>query len=326
MSNVKSSSPWRGSAKAAPRRKTKKPDGAVVPSLQGNWGYLFTAPFVIMFLIFGLAPVIYSVYIAFFQWDPLDFTHNFVGLQNFTEVIGDYRFWLAVRNTFSIWALSTFPQMLMAILLANVLRNPKLRFKTFWRTILLVPNITSVLAVAIVFGQLFSRDFGLVNLAMTWLGFPHHTNFVSETLPGHIAIATMITWRWVGYNSLIFLAAMLAVPNELYEAAAIDGANRWRQFTSVTLPGIRNTITFVLVVGTIGGLQVFAEPLTLAGSESGGDSRQFSTLTLFLYEQAHMGNWGYAATIGIMITFIVLIISGINFLLTRRIGSGENVQ
>jgi len=207
-----------------------------------------------------------------------------------------------------------------------VLRNPKLRFKTFWRTILLVPNITSVLAVAIVFGQLFSRDFGLVNLAMGWLGFTHHIDFVSEAIPGQIAIATMITWRWLGYNALIFLAAMLAVPNELYEAAAIDGANRWRQFTSVTLPGIRNTITFVLVVGTIGGLQVFAEPLTLAGSEAGGDSRQFSTLTLFLYEQAHMGNWGYAATIGIMITFIVLIISGINFLITRRIGSGEAVQ
>ncbi|MFM7030830.1 MAG: carbohydrate ABC transporter permease [Micrococcales bacterium] len=325
MSKTKSASPWRTPSAKAVKRKNQKPDG-VVPSLQGRWGYLFTAPFTVMFLIFGLAPVIYSVYIAFFQWDPLDFTHSYIGLKNFQQVIVDDRFWLAVQNTFQIWALSTFPQMILAIALANVLRNPKLRFKTFWRTILLVPNITSVLAVAIVFGQLFSRDFGLVNLALGWLGFTHHIDFVSEAIPGQIAIATMITWRWLGYNALIFLAAMLAVPNELYEAAAIDGANRWRQFTSVTLPGIRNTITFVLVVGTIGGLQVFAEPLTLAGSEAGGDSRQFSTLTLFLYEQAHMGNWGYAATIGIMITFIVLIISGINFLITRRIGSGEAVQ
>jgi len=253
-------------------------------------------------------------------------THTFIGIDNFKRVIVDGQFWLAVGNTFSIWAMSTFPQMVMAIGLANVLRNPKLKFKTFWRTMLLVPNITSVLAVAIVFGQLFSRDFGLVNLAREWLGMPNHINFVSETIPGHIAIATMITWRWLGYNSLIFLAAMLAVPNELYEAASIDGASSWRQFTNVTLPGIRNTITFVLVVGTIGGLQVFAEPLTLAGGESGGDSRQFSTLTLFLFEQAHMGNWGYAATIGIMITFIVLIISGINFFFTRRIANGENVQ
>jgi len=324
----KPQTPWRVSPPSAPKKKKVKPatDGAVVNSLNGSWGYLFTAPFVIMFLIFGLAPVVYSVYIAFFQWDPLDMTHTYIGLDNFSRVIVDEQFWLAVRNTFSMWALSTFPQMIMAIALANVLRNPMLKFKTFWRTMLLVPNITSVLAVAIVFGQLFSRDFGLVNLAREWLGMNNHINFVSETIPGHIAIATMITWRWLGYNSLIFLAAMLAVPNELYEAASIDGASKWRQFTNVTLPGIRNTITFVLVVGTIGGLQVFAEPLTLSGGESGGDSRQFSTLTLFLFEQAHMGNWGYAATIGIMITFIVLIISGINFFFTRRIANGENQQ
>jgi cellobiose transport system permease protein len=326
-SAAKPLSPWKASGpKKAKKRKANSDDGSVVQSLNGGWGYLFTAPFVIMFLIFGLAPVIYSVYIAFFQWDPLDFTHVYIGLDNFVRVVQDEQFWLAVRNTFSIWALSTFPQMVMAIALANVLRNPMLKFKTFWRTMLLVPNITSVLAVAIVFGQLFSRDFGLVNLAREYLGMSNHINFVSETIPGHIAIATMITWRWLGYNALIFLAAMLAVPNELYEAASIDGASSWRQFLYVTLPGIRNTITFVLVVGTIGGLQVFAEPLTLAGGESGGDSRQFSTLTLFLFEQAHMGNWGYAATIGIMITFIVLIISGINFVFTRRLGSGENVQ
>jgi len=326
-SATKPLSPWRAPRpKKLKKRKANSDDGSVVQSLNGGWGYLFTAPFVIMFLIFGLAPVIYSVYIAFFQWDPLDFTHVYIGLDNFVRVVQDEQFWLAVRNTFSIWALSTFPQMVMAIALANVLRNPMLKFKTFWRTMLLVPNITSVLAVAIVFGQLFSRDFGLVNLAREYLGMSDHINFVSETIPGHIAIATMITWRWLGYNALIFLAAMLAVPNELYEAASIDGASSWSQFRYVTLPGIRNTITFVLVVGTIGGLQVFAEPLTLAGGESGGDSRQFSTLTLFLFEQAHMGNWGYAATIGIMITFIVLIISGINFVFTRRLGSGENVQ
>jgi len=329
MSNTASKplSPWRSSdPRKAKKPKEKASDGAVVKSLNGGWGYLFTAPFVVMFLIFGLAPVIYSVYIAFFSWDPLDFTHTYIGIDNFVRVVQDEQFWLAVRNTFSIWALSTFPQMVMAIALANVLRNPMLKFKTFWRTMLLVPNITSVLAVAIVFGQLFSRDFGLVNLAREYLGMGTHIDFVSETVPGHIAIATMITWRWLGYNALIFLAAMLAVPNELYEAASIDGASGWRQFRYVTLPGIRNTITFVLVVGTIGGLQVFAEPLTLAGGESGGDSRQFSTLTLFLFEQAHMGNWGYAATIGIMITFIVLIISAINFVITRRLGSGENVQ
>lgn len=310
-------SPWRA--------KKKAPDGAVVPSLNGRWGYLFTSPFVIMFLIFGLAPVLFSTYIAFMDYpDPLDPVQTFVGFDNFAKLLSDGQFWTATGNTFSIWAFSTFPQMILAIGLATILRNPNLKFATFWRTILLLPNITSVLAIAIVFGQLFGRDFGLINVAREWLGMPDHINWISETIPSHIAIATMITWRWVGYNALIFLAAMVAIPNDLYESATLDGANKWQTFRYVTLPQLKNTITFVLIVGTIGGLQVFAEPLTLGGY-SGGDSRQFSTLTLFLYEQAFQnGRWGYAAAVGIMITLIVLIISGINFLITRRISSEEN--
>jgi cellobiose transport system permease protein len=117
---------------------------------------------------------------------------------------------------------------------------------------------------------------------------------------------------------------MLAIPNELYESAELDGATRWQQFKYVTLPGLRNTITFVIIVGTIGGLQVFAEPLTLSGNFNGGDSRQFSTLTLFLFEEMFVEQkYGYAAAIGIAITFIVLIISLINFLITRRIANED---
>ena len=327
MSSQASLNPWR-SANPAPKvrkRKGPKADGSVVASLNGRWGYLFTAPFIVMFLIFGLAPVGFSVWIAFMDYgDPLEPTQKFIGLENFTKLLADGQFWQAMGNTFSIWAFSTFPQLLMAIGLASILRNPRLKFATFWRTMLLLPNITSVLAIAIVFGQLFGRDFGLVNLARGWLGMTDHINWISEQVPSHIAIATMITWRWVGYNSLIFLAAMVAIPNDLYESATLDGASKWQTFIYVTLPQLKNTITFVLIVGTIGGLQVFAEPLTLGGY-TGGDSRQFSTLTLFLYEQAFQNyRWGYAAAVGIMITIIVLIISGINFLITRRISSEES--
>lgn len=291
--------------------------------LDGRWGYVFTAPFFFMFLIFGLIPVIYSVYIAFYMWDPLDPSMQvFVGLDNFRNLWADANFWLAVRNTFSIWFLATIPQLVLALALAAVLRNPVLKLATFWRTILLVPNITSVLAVAIVFGQLFGRDYGMINLVIGFFGFDH-VDFVEGTLASHVAIATMILWRWVGYNALIFLAAMLAIPSELYESAEIDGASDWQQFWNVTLPQLRNTITFFLIVGTIGGLQVFAEPLAQGGA-SGGSSRQMSTLTLYLYEQAFVNvNWGYGAAIGIAITIIVLIISFINFLLTRRLASED---
>ena len=303
-----------------PKRVTRH---SGISGKEARMGYLFVSPFFVMFLIFGIAPVAYTTYIAFFNWDPLG-DQTFIGMQNFSDLWADSRFWIALRNTFSIWIFSTFPMMAMAIGLASVLRTPNLKFKIFWRTILLMPNITSVLAVAIVFGQLFGREFGMVNVLGGYLGL-EKIDFVTETVPSHIAIATMITWRWVGYNALIFLAAMLAIPNELYESASLDGASKWQQFRYVTLPQLRNTITFVLIVGTIGGLQVFAEPLTLGGDFAGGDERQFSTLTLFLFEQAFVEfKFGYAAAIGIAITLIVILISIINFALTRRIASEDS--
>ena len=311
-------SPWKP---AKPPRKLNNVNA--VPSLNGNWGYLFTAPFFVMFLIFGLLPIAYSVYIAFFNWDALG-TQEFIGLANFDELFIDTRFWNALINTLDIWLLSTIPMLIFSIGLAAILHNPALRGSTFFRTILLVPNITSVLAIAIVFGQLFGRDFGMVNIIVGAFGF-EHIDFVQGTTSSHVAIASMIVWRWTGYNALIFLAAMLAIPNELYESASLDGAGKFKQFIYVTLPSLRNTITFVLIVGTIGGLQVFAEPLILGGSFNGGDSGQFSTLTLFLFEQAFVAyKWGYAAAIGIMITVIVAIVSVINFFITRKLsGDGK---
>jgi len=308
-------SPWK------PRKVSDKKAVAFpgVKSLNGRWGYLYVAPFVIMFAVFGLAPVIYSVYISAFHWDPLG-TSTFTGLRNFDLLLHDSDLWLALRNTFSIWGLSTFPQMIMAIGLANILRNTRMRGKSFFRTILLVPNITSVIAITIVFSQLFGRDFGIINVILDWAGLNHHIDFIEGVIPSHIQISTMITWRWIGYNTLIFLASMLAIPNELFESSSVDGATKWQQFRYVTLPQLKNTITFVLVVGTIGGLQVFAEPQQLAAD--GGSSKQFLTLTLFLYNQAFVDNkYGYAAAIGIFITFIVLIISAVNFVITRKISN-----
>ncbi|MEN9603322.1 MAG: hypothetical protein RL545_11 [Actinomycetota bacterium] len=305
-------SPWKPK-----KQKAAKASGGLT-SLNGRWGYLFVAPFFVMFLIFGLAPIVYSTAIAFFNWDPVGEV-KFIGIKNFQDLLVDDRFWLALRNTLEIWALSTFPQLIGSIGLAAILRHRFLKGATFWRTVLLVPNITSVLAVAIVFGQLFGRDFGMINNIITFFG-GQRVDFIENSFASHVAIAAMITWRWMGYNALIFLASMLAIPEELYESAALDGASAWKQFIYVTLPGLRNTITFVLIVGTIGGLQVFAEPLTLGGGFSGGSSRQFSTLTLFLYEQAFASyQWGYAAAVGILITVIVLIVSVINFMITRRL-------
>ena len=306
--------PWKKKTK----QQTQLPG---VASLNGRWGYPAIAPFFVIFLIFGVAPVVYSIYISFFKWDPLG-ESTFNGVNNFVFLFQDSDFWIALRNTFSIWALSTFPQLALAISLAAILRNKRLKGKSFWRTILLVPNITSIIAITIVFQQLFGREYGLINSMLGLIPGVDNIDFFEGTLTSHIQIATMITWRWIGYNTLIFLASMLAIPDELYESASVDGATKWQQFRYVTLPSLKNTITFVLIVGTIGGLQVFAEPQQL--NAEGGSTKQFLTLTLFLYNQAFLNNkYGYAAAIGIAITFIVLIISAINFVITRKI-SGDS--
>jgi len=310
----------RRKAPLTPWKKQQRKPIPGVPSLNGRWGYPAIAPFFVIFLIFGVAPVVYSIYIAFFKWDPLG-ESEYNGLNNFIFLLQDSDFWLAIRNTFSIWALSTFPQLIMAIGLAAILRNRRLKWKSFWRTIFLVPNITSIIAITIVFQQLFGRDYGIINGLLGLIPGVDKIDFLEGVIPSHIQIATMITWRWVGYNTLIFLASMLAIPDELYESASCDGATKWQQFRYVTLPSLRNTITFVLIVGTIGGLQVFAEPQQLA--PDGGSSKQFLTLTLFLYNQAFLNyKYGYAAAIGIAITVIVLMITAINFFITRKI-SGE---
>ena len=306
--------PWKKKS-----NKEKKPLPGIA-SLDGRWGYPAIAPFFLIFLVFGVAPVIYSIYIAFFKWDPLG-ESEYNGINNFIFLFQDSDFWIALRNTFSIWALSTFPQLVIAISLAAILRNKRLKGKSFWRTILLVPNITSIIAITIVFQQLFGRDYGLINGILGLIPGVDNIDFIEGVIPSHVQIATMITWRWVGYNTLIFLASMLAIPDELYESASVDGATKWQQFKYVTLPSLKNTITFVLIVGTIGGLQVFAEPQQL--NAEGGSTKQFLTLTLFLYNQAFLNNkYGYAAAIGIAITVIVLIISAINFVITRKL-SGE---
>ena len=178
--------PWKQKSK-----KEKKPLPGIA-SLDGRWGYPAIAPFFLIFLIFGVAPVIYSIYIAFFKWDPLG-ESEFNGINNFIFLFQDSDFWIALRNTFSIWALSTFPQMIIAISLAVILRNKRLKGKSFWRTILLVPNITSIIAITIVFQQLFGRDYGLINGILGLIPGVDNIDFIEGVIPSHVQIATMIT-------------------------------------------------------------------------------------------------------------------------------------
>jgi cellobiose transport system permease protein len=135
----------------------------------------------------------------------------------------------------------------------------------------------------------------------------------------------MVNWRWTGYNALIFLAAMQAVPRDLYESAGLDGASKVRQFVSITVPMIRPTLIFVMITSTIGGLQIFTEPKLFAdmpGSNNGGPENQFQTVTLYLYQSGfETGHLGYASAIAWVLFLVIIIVALINFFLTRRIAS-----
>jgi cellobiose transport system permease protein len=287
--------------------------------------YAYIAPFFILFAVFGLFPLGYTAWVSLHDWGLLDAEHQYVGLANYRELLADEYFWNALRNTFSILILSTVPQLLAAIGLAHLL-NTRLRGQTLFRLGLLLPNVTSVVAVAVIFSQLFGRDFGLINWIQGQFG-AGRIDWQAGTATSHIAISVMIMWRWTGYNALIYLAAMQAVPRELYESATVDGASSFEQLRKITIPMIRPTIIFTVMVSTIYGLQIFAEPQLFGGGGptgiTGGNDRQFQTLALYLYEHGFRGGFefGYGSAVAWVMFVIIVVAAALNYLLIRRIRS-----
>ena len=284
--------------------------------------YLYVSPFFLLFLVIGLFPLLYTAYVSFFDWSLIGGKGEFVGLDNYRAVLGNPYFAKSLVNTISIFLLSSVPQVLIALALAGLL-DTRLRGRTWWRMSILLPFVVAPAAVAIIFGSVFGDRYGLVNEGLGWIGLgPIHWHV--DRLASHLAIATMVNWRWTGYNALIFLAAMQAVPRDLYESAALDGAGRVRQFVSVTVPMIRPTLVFVIITSTIGGLQIFAEPRLFDNTiaHNGGSDRQFSTITMLIYDFGwHLRDFGRASATAWLLLLIILVFAGVNLLLSRRFGA-----
>ncbi len=306
--------------RSATRRRLRRVDAKVSP-------YLYIAPFFILFAIFGIFPLLYTGWVSLTDRNLLAPTSSFIGLQNYSELMRDEYFWNAVENTLGIWVLSTIPQLVLALVIAHVL-NRSLRVRTFFRMSILLPQVTSLVAVALIFTQLFGYRYGLINYLLNQVGI-ENINWEAGRLSSWIALSTMVTWRWVGYNALLYLAAMQSIPDELYEASAVDGARSWRQFIHVTVPMIRPTIIFTVIISTIGGLQLFTEPFLfqpVKSGSTGGSGRQYQTVSMYLYEKAFGGtqfDFGYAAAIAWCLFLLIAVISFVNYLLVRRIRSGE---
>jgi cellobiose transport system permease protein len=314
------------SSRSAPSSTRKNGD----PGPPGGWRarlyrldtkaspYAYIAPFFLTFAAFGLFPLIYTGWLSLNEVQ-LGTHAQWVGMRNYTELWDNTFFWTALRNTFTLGLISTVPQLMMALGLAHLL-NYKLRARGFFRVAILAPYATSIAAATLVFVQLFNPDYGMINQFLGHVGIGN-VQWSSSKWPAQIAISTIVTWRWTGYNALIYLAAMQAVPSDLYEAAALDGASRWRQFISVTVPSIRPTIFFTIIVSTIGATQLFGEPLMFGGTVgySGGTDHQYQTLSLYMYDKGwQVGELGQASAVAWVMLLILLLVGAVQLIVMRN--------
>jgi cellobiose transport system permease protein len=292
--------------------------------------YLYISPFFIIVAVFGAFPLAFNVVVALHDWHRRTGMGDFVGFDNFAWVLSQPLFWRSLQNTFSIFLWGGIPQIILALLIASIL-DQNIRARTFWRMSVLLPFVVMPVATAMIFGQVFGQ-FGLLvpNLKELGIWTEYNSPFFQDRLLSHMAIGSMVVFRWTGYNALIFLAAMQAVPRDLYEAATVDGAGRVRQFFSVTIPSIRPTLVFVVLTMTIGGLEIFDEARMFDGGGTGGGvggaDSQWTTVVLYLYNLG-FGEWqdrlGQAAAVGWIFAFIILAISLLNILLTGRVASSN---
>jgi cellobiose transport system permease protein len=322
MAALTSTEPAPGSTKPAPRA----PRRLGFSQTLSRWDvkvspYLYISPFFILFALTGLFPLGYTAVVSVYEWNLMGGQGEFVGLQNYADVLGQPTFWKSLVNTLSIFLISAVPQVIIAISLAALL-DQNIRNATFWRMGVLIPYVVAPIAVSLIFGRLFADQYGLINELLSTIGL-EPIGWHSDRLASHFAIAAMVNYRWTGYNTLIFLAAMQAVPRDLYEAATIDGAGPLRQFFSVTVPQIRSTVIFVVITASIGGLQIFDEVRLFDTGGLGGADRQWMTTVLYMYDVAwgNQRNFGRAAAVAWMLFVLILVIGFLNFLLSQRIAS-----
>ena len=287
--------------------------------------YLYISPFFVLFGVVGLFPLVYTFVVSLNKWNLLSGPGEWIGFDNYAAELNDPLFWNSLFNTMSIFLLSSIPQLIAATFIAAVL-DQNLRAKTFWRMSVLIPYVVTPVAVALIFSNMFSEQNGMINHLLSFVGVDP-VMWKTDVFPSHIAIASMVNWRWTGYNALILLAAMQSVPRDIHESAALDGAGFFRRFFSITLPSIRPTMIFVIITATIGGLQIFTEPRLYDATTPtpGGAHRQFQTTVLYLWEMAFQRqNFGKASAVAFILFLIIVAFGVLNFLISNRIATTDS--
>lgn len=282
------------------------------PRLSPRWApYVFIAPFYVLFAVFAAFPLGFSLYLAFHAWEPTGGLQSmqWVGLENFSFALQDEWFWKALKNTLWLAFASGVPQHLVAIPLAVFIHNAFPRVRDLVSGAYFLPYITSTVAIAIMFGSLFSTDFGLVNAALGALAGVAPIDWLGTPAGIQAAISFVVFWRFVGFNMVLYLAALQSIPADHYEAATMDGASRWRQFIHITLPSLRPMMYFGVTLSVIGGLQLFEEPFILTGGRGGTDQAGM-TAAVYLYRMAFdFNDFGGASAMSWLLCGVVALLT-----------------
>jgi multiple sugar transport system permease protein len=281
--------------------------------------YVLLAPFVLLFLVFGVFPLGFSFYLAFQSWEPTAglTSMKFVGLDNFAFAITDEWFWKSLKNTAWLAVASGVPQHVVAIPLAVFIHSAFKRGRNSVVGAYFLPYITSTVAIAMMFSTLFSTDYGLLNIALqamgqlpglAWLFPAAPIDWLNRAENVKPAIALVVFWRYVGFNTVLYLAALQTIPKDMYEAATMDGAGRWQQFWFITLPSLKPMIYFGVTLSVVGGLQLFEEPFILTGGRGGTDQAGMTT-AMYMYRTAFEFNdfGGASALSWLLFVFVALL-------------------
>lgn len=270
--------------------------------------YIFVAPAVILLIAFLVVPMIYTVYFSGFKYQIMrPDAMKFIGFENYQKLFSDKNFWLALKNTVYSTVIVVPCQCVLALALA-LLVSKKFRGVAIFRTMYFAPQLTSMVVISVLWSVLYNANpnTGLINSILVSLGMSP-IKFLSDASTAMNSIIFMSAWQGAGYQMMIFLAGLQGIPRDQYEAASVDGATKFKQFLYITIPGLKGTIKYVIMITMIQAMKLFTQPYIMT---QGGPKNSTKTLVYYIYTQGFQkGNFGYACSIAAVFFVIVVCMS-----------------
>ena len=276
--------------------------------------YLFILPFFILFFLFQLIPIIWTVYISFTEWKGIG-EPEWCGMANYQKILVDNLFWESLQNTVIYWLTGLMLILVFAVIIASLLNSPYLKHKSFFKTVTFLPNICAAIAVGLIFRMMFDENSGLINEFLGLLGISK-IGWLTDTRFSKIPVILLNIWRNTPWFTMIVLSGLLNISMDYYEAATVDGAGKIKQFFYITLPSLKNILFFCSITVTVDSWKLFNESYILPGPGASNTS-----LFQYMYESGfNVFNMGYASAIGVVLIVILGVLSTIQFVARKSQG------